>query len=459
MTPEELKNSILKKAFRGQLISQLPGDITYDSLGFDIEDPPFEIPRTWKWQTLGNCCEMYTGNSISAREKAAKYEGLSEGYDYIATKNVLFDQTIEYNNGVRIPLDSTFKRAYKGSVLLCVEGGSAGRKIGILDRDVCFGNKLCSFRAVKVLNTFLFYYLQSREFRIMFSDNMTGIIGGVGINKLRNILIPMPPLADQERIVAKIVEMLPFVDLYEEAWVRLENLNQRFPIDMQKSILQTAIQGKLVEQRLEEGTAKELYQQIQKEKQRLAKGGMIRRTKSLPKITEQEKPFQIPHTWEWTRFGEIISLTSGRDMKPAEYNDKGKGVPYITGASNIKGSQIIVNRWTESAKVLARKGDLLLTCKGTVGKTAILERREAHIARQIMAITGNGLNMKYIKYYLESQIGFLVSQAKSIIPGIERDNVRNLVFPLPPLAEQRRIVAKIEELFSLSSKLVYDNSH
>jgi type I restriction enzyme S subunit len=101
---------------------------------------------------------MYTGNSIAESEKSAKYAGLAEGYDYIATKDVSFEQKIEYDNGVRIPFDSTFKRAYKDSVLMCIEGGSAGRKIGILDRDVCFGNKLCMFRADKVLNTYLFYY-------------------------------------------------------------------------------------------------------------------------------------------------------------------------------------------------------------------------------------------------------------------------------------------------------------
>jgi len=218
------------------------------------------------------------------------------------------------------------------------------------------------------------------------------------------------------------------------------------PQDLKNSILQLAIQGKLVDQRPEEGTAEELYQQIQAEKQRLIKDGTIKKEIQLPEITEDEKPFDIPENWKWVKFGNIISLLSGQDMSPSEYNESKKGIPYITGASNIENSVIIVNRWTESAKAIARKGDLLLTCKGTVGKTAILFEDRVHIARQIMAITSIIVDTKYIKFFIECQVKSLKSQAKSMIPGIERISVINLTFPLPPLAEQKRIVAKIEEL-------------
>ena len=221
------------------------------------------------------------------------------------------------------------------------------------------------------------------------------------------------------------------------------------PQELKNSILQLAIQGKLVEQRPEEGTAQELYAQIQAEKQRLIKEGKIKKEKPLPEITEDEKPFEIPEGWMWVRFGHITNLLSGQDLKPTDYNDKKKGIPYITGASNITDAKVIINRWTENAKAIANKGDLLLTCKGTVGKTVILQEEKVHIARQIMAITSYKADINFIRFFIERQIGALKAQAKSIIPGIERKNILLLTFPLPPLAEQKRIVAKIEELLPL----------
>ena len=221
------------------------------------------------------------------------------------------------------------------------------------------------------------------------------------------------------------------------------------PQELKNSILQLAIQGKLVEQRPEEGTTQELYAQIQAEKQRLIKEGKIKKEKPLPEITEDEKPFEIPEGWMWVRFGHITNLLSGQDLKPTDYNDKKKGIPYITGASNITDAKVIINRWTENAKAIANKGDLLLTCKGTVGKTVILQEEKVHIARQIMAITSYKADINFIRFFIERQIGALKAQAKSIIPGIERKNILLLTFPLPPLAEQKRIVAKIEELLPL----------
>jgi type I restriction enzyme, S subunit len=218
------------------------------------------------------------------------------------------------------------------------------------------------------------------------------------------------------------------------------------PEELKNSILQMAIQGKLVEQRPEEGTAEELYRQIQIEKQKLIKAGTIKKEKPLPDITEDEKPFEIPESWKWVKFEQTINLVSGQDLLPSQYNDTGSGIPYITGASNIGESGILINRWTLSAKAIAKKGDLLITCKGTVGKTAILQEYRVHIARQVMAITPILVNTKFIEHFLQYQIEYLKSQAKSMIPGIERKTVLCLLLPLPPLAEQKRIVDRIEEL-------------
>lgn len=216
--------------------------------------------------------------------------------------------------------------------------------------------------------------------------------------------------------------------------------------DLKNSILQLAVQGKLVEQRAEEGTARELLEQIKLKKDQLIKDKKIKKSKPLPEITEDEIPFEIPESWEWVRLGNIIILQSGQDLQPAFYNSEEKGIPYLTGASNIEDGNIIINRWTESPKAIANQGDLLLTCKGTVGKTTILNLSEVHIARQIMGIRTLGASILYIKLFVESQITYLKSKAKSMIPGIERNNVLNLCIPVPPLEEQHRIVAKIEEI-------------
>ena len=221
------------------------------------------------------------------------------------------------------------------------------------------------------------------------------------------------------------------------------------PQELKNSILQLAIQGKLVEQRPEEGTAEELYKQIQAEKQALIKAGKLKKEKPLQKITEDEKPFEIPESWKWVRLSSVISLLSGSDLSPEKYNSQRKGIPYITGASNIDGNSLIINRWTDQPNNIAKKGDILLTCKGTVGKTTILAEEIVHVARQIMAITPYLIDTIFLRFFVESHVEGLKSKAKSMIPGIERENVLRLPFPLPPLAEQKRIVAKIEELLPL----------
>ena len=257
MTPEQLKYSILKFAFSGKLVASDTDAELPNIKVIDFEEEPFDIPESWIWSTLGNCCEMYTGNSISESVKKAKYTGITDGLDYIATKDVTFENSIIYDNGVRIPLSDGFRIAKTGSVLMCVEGGSAGRKIGITDRDVCFGNKLCMFNSTVIINKYIYYYLQSSEFKNSFSGNMSGIIGGVSIKKLKEIPIPVPPINEQNCIVKKIEELLSYVERYSVSHEKLEQFNTKFPEDMRKSILQYAIQGKLVEQRAEEGTGEE----------------------------------------------------------------------------------------------------------------------------------------------------------------------------------------------------------
>lgn len=235
--PLKMKKSLLQAAIQGQLTEQLPTDGDAKDLLKKIQaekaklikekkikaqpplppisddELPFAIPANWCWVRLDDICKMFTGNSISESEKNSKYRGQSDGLDFIATKDISLENVVTYDNGVKIPLPTELKKAQKNSVLMCLEGGSAGRKIAILDRAVCFGNKLCNFNAYLNFNRYLYYYLQSPAFRKIFSDQIVGIIGGVGINKLRNFLIPLPPLAEQERIVARLDELLPLCEI------------------------------------------------------------------------------------------------------------------------------------------------------------------------------------------------------------------------------------------------------
>ena len=234
---------------------------------------------------------------------------------------------------------------------------------------------------------------------------------------------------------------------------------------LKNSILQMAVQGKLVPQDPNDEPASVLLERIRAEKERLIKEKKIKREKNpsvifkgadntpYEKIGDEvrsladEVPFDIPDSWEWVRLGTVIELQSGQDMTPDKYNDCGKGIPYITGASNIENGNVLINRWTEYGRAFAYCGDILLTCKGTVGTMAVLQEPQVHIARQIMAIRPiSELYVPYIQLVLDTLVENLKAAAKSMIPGIAREDVLQSLFPVPPVSEQKRIVQKVSEL-------------
>jgi type I restriction enzyme S subunit len=163
-------------------------------------------------------CNIFNGNSINEVEKRQKYTGLDDGLNYIGTKDISFSGEINYENGVKIPHKAVnqFKIAHIGVPLLCIEGGSAGRKIGILSQNVCFGNKLCAFESEIINTRFLYYFLQSPEFQILFATSKSGLIGGVSINNIKVLSFALPPLAEQSRIVATTDLLLNQIDLLKQ---------------------------------------------------------------------------------------------------------------------------------------------------------------------------------------------------------------------------------------------------
>jgi type I restriction enzyme S subunit len=489
MKAQDLKNSILQLAIQGKLVEQREEEGTAKELLEKIEvekkrlikegkikkekkqlkisedEVLFDIPESWEWTRMSNVADMYTGNSIPKSVKDSKYSNVENGYDYIGTKDVGFDYTINYDNGIKIPFEEEkFRNSFKDSILMCIEGGSAGRKIGILDKTVCFGNKLCSFNLIYGEPRFLYYYLQSPLFFQAFRDEMTGIIGGVSITKLKGIIVPLPPLAEQKRIVAKIEELMPYVDQYDKAYTEVEELNKKFPEDMQKSILQYAIQGKLVEQRKEDGTAEELYQKIQEEKKKLIKEGKIKKTKPLPEITEDEIPFEIPENWKWVRLGDVsknihYGYTASAQEKgnckllritDIQYNSvKWETVPFC----NVKDKDFETYGLNNRDIMIARTG-------GTIGKTYIVESlndRAVFASYLIRIIPVENINEGFLKKFMESPLYWLQLKAGSMgtgQPNVNGTTLSRLLFPLPPLEEQNRIVEELDKVIPYTNQII-----
>ena len=230
----------------------------------------------------------------------------------------------------------------------------------------------------------------------------------------------------------------------------------RIASDLRQSVLQAAMQGKLTTQKTEDGDARDLLREIRAEKEKLVKEKKGKKEKPLAPLTDEEIPFGIPENWVWCRLGEIITLVSGQDFSPHQYSDTvQEGFPYITGASNFGNHSIIENRWTKTPRCIVSRGDLLLVCKGSgYGRVMICNLTSAHIARQIMGIRqNNNVDVQFILLFLESNFDILKRFGQGVIPGISRGDVLNMQFPLPPLPEQRRIVARVEALMKEIDKL------
>ena len=247
---------------------------------------------------------------------------------------------------------------------------------------------------------------------------------------------------------------------------------------LKNSILQWAIQGKLVPQDPNDEPASALLERIRAEKAKLVKEKKIKKDKNESiiyrgddnsyyekflatgevKCIDEEIPFEIPQGWEWCRMGNIIELLSGQDFLPEKYNSNNKGVPYITGASNINNGELVINRWTEYPSVIGKLGDLLIVCKGSgIGKMCFCNVKKIHIARQIQIIRvfSSFICFPYLKSVVDTNLSSVISNAQGVIPGISREHILNLIIPIPPFNTQQRIVEKLKLLQPLIQ--LFDN--
>lgn len=224
---------------------------------------------------------------------------------------------------------------------------------------------------------------------------------------------------------------------------------------LRRFIFDLAVRGKLVDQDPTDEPASTLLKRILSEKARLVEIGAIRKHPPLAEVTPEEIPFTSPSGWTPTRLGDVVHLISGQHLQPNEYsNEKHKGIPYITGPADFGPSGLIISRYALARKAIATDGQLLLTVKGAgVGKTATCDRSEVAISRQLMAMTAIAWSQRFLALITHRLAETLKKNARSLIPGISREDVDDFVLLLPPLSEQHRIVAKVDELMALCDRL------
>ena len=415
--------------------------------------------ESWNESKIEDVCELCTGNSISENVKKAKYMKVVEGRNYIGTKDLLFDHSFNYENGVKIPFDETsFRIANRGDILLCIEGGSAGRKIGILEEDVNYGNKLCRFSPNdKLNNRFLYFYIQSPLFQEQFSDSMTGIIGGVSIKKIKAITIKYPDIAKQKCIVEKVDELMARVADLEQSADALASLKKAFPDDIKASLLQAAMQGKLTKQLPEDGSAEDLLEEIKAEKEKLISEGKIKKQKPLAPITDDEIPFSIPENWRWARLYELAILNP---KNSADDNSDASFIPMTLVCDGYRNSHTYeAKKWGKIKKGFTHfaDGDI-----GIAKITPCFQNRKSVIFKNLINGIGSGttelsivrpfpaIDNAYLLWIFKSP-HFIENGIRSFTgtagqQRIDKDYIKKYLIPLPPLAEQKRIVERLDTL-------------
>lgn len=529
MTAQQLKNSILQMAVQGKLVPQDPNDepasvllerikaekealiksgkikkskksseifrgasrtLPYafcEQIGKEIRDIsdeiPFEIPDSWEWCRIDTIFQHNTGKALNS----SKSQGIK--MQYITISNLYWNK-FKLDKLKEMSFTENEVEKYtvtKGDLLVC-EGGDIGRSaIWNYDYPMRIQNHIHRIRPYLQINIYFFYY-------IFYFYKNAGLIGGKGIgiqglstNALGSLFIPLPPLAEQKRIVAKIEELLPFIEKYEQAETKLTALNKSFPEMLRKSILQEAVQGKLVPQNPDDEPASVLLEHIRSEKQELIKQGKIKKSKHESIIVTRDKipyeiingkerciadevPFEIPESWEWCRLTELSSvITKGSSPKwqGITYVDEKNGILFIT-SENIGKEKLLMNK----AKYVEKKfndmhstsilkfGDILTNIVGaSIGRTAIynLNSENSNINQAVCIIRLINLDFRmYIIKFLNSPIAFQMMTnncVDSARANLSLSSVSNFLIPLPPLAEQKRIVEKIEELMTFCEKL------
>lgn len=474
MTPQELRNSILQLAIQGKLVPQNPADGSAADLLREIqeqrerenaaaspkrsrraatetpapvspEEIPFDIPETWVFIKFSDICTLKDGEKKSG-----------ENFPYFEAK---------YLRGKIEPkIKKSGSYISANTRVILVDGENSGEVFQVKE-DGYMGS---TFKILSLSEKLSFEYvsrfLQFNQKKLR--DNKRGAaIPHLDRKIFFSLQFPLPPLAEQKRIVAKIEELMPLVDRYEKAWNARKALDKRFPEDLQKSLLQLAIQGKLVPQNPADGNAEDLFRQIQEQRNRenaAAPKRSRRASAGTPApVSPDEIPFDIPETWKWVRLGEIGRWASGTTPSRTNPDFYNGDIPWLkTGDLNdgiIKSTSEKISKLALekiSLRVNPPKSVLMAMYGATIGKLGILEI-EATTNQACCACTPlNGIYYKFLFFFLLANRKYFIKKGEGgAQPNISKEKIIRTLFPLPPLAEQKRIVAKLAELLPLCKKL------
>lgn len=481
MNAQDLKNSILQRAIEGKLVPQRKEEGTAKELLAEIraekarlikekkikkskplpeitdEEKPFDIPDSWEWVRLDDICKSISDGDHQAPPKS------ENGVPFLVISDVRSGK-LNFKNTRHVPVEyfktlSPERIPLKGDILFTVTGSYGIPVLINVDMEFCFQRHIALLKPM-IDYTFLSYILESPFIKTQCDAVATGTAQKtVGLKSLKSLLLPLPPLYEQGRIITKIEELQPDIDAYDKAQSKLQAIEQRFPDDMKKSLLQYAIEGKLVPQRKEEGTAKDLLAEIRAEKARLIKEKKIKKSKPLPAITDDEKLFDIPDSWEWLRLGDIATIVTGGTPSKSQPLYYGGEFPFYKPVDIQDNKylntpkEFLSTKGKEKAKFIP-KGSIAVNCIGNIGKSAILPH-DGTTNQQINSICYY-IYPDYLYWFCQSII--FISQLKKVssmttIPIVNKSKVEQCIIPLPPLAEQHRIVAKLEELLPLCQQL------
>lgn len=467
MTAQDLKNSILQLAVQGKLVPQNPADepasellkriraekvtachagiIKKDKKLPEIEETelPYDTPDTWEWLRLGQLCQLLDGVKMSG----VKYPYLEAKY----LRGKIEGTNIDRGKFVK-----------KGTMLILVDGENSG-EVFFASEDGYMGStfKVLYIPEAVYIPYVLYFLLLKKQ---LFRNRKTGAaIPHLNKELFFNLLFPVPPLAEQERIVAKIEELLPLVSEYDEVENRISALNAEFPDKLRKSILQQAVQGKLTERDPSDEPAIELLDRIRAEKAKLIAEGKIKKEKIIPVISEEDQLFDIPDTWTWTTIADTCTnIQYGTSEKSAP-----SGKVAVLRMGNLQGGKIDYSNlvYTSNDYDIERchleYNDLLFNrtnSKELVGKTAIYKAEiPAIYAGYLIRVTPIMIDSDYLNYVMQSHFfkKYCLAVKTDAIgqSNINAEKLKRFVFPLPPLAEQKRIVARVEELLAMCDAL------
>ena len=425
------------------------------------DEKTFDIPESWMWVRWGDLSEsiQYGYNApaqSTGRIKMVRISDIQEG-------KVLWE-TVPFCNIQEDEIPNYLLK--KNDILFARTGGTVGKSYLVKDvpnESIYAGYLIRTRYSESLCPEYMKYFMESS---LYWTQLKNGTIATAQPNcngkTLSKMVLPLPPLAEQKRIVAKIEELLPYIDRYEQAWSKLEQFNSRFPEDMKKSLLQYAIQGKLVEQRPEEGTAEELFTQIQEEKQRLIAEKKIKKEKPLPEITEDEKPFDIPESWKWVRLLDVCkTVADGDHQAPPQVPS---GIPFLVISNISKGNldfsntRYVTQEYFDSLAYdrIAESNDILFSVTGSYGIPVIVDCEQKFCFQRHIALIKGMININYLWLLLGSPV--VKAQCDKVATGTAQKTVglkslKSIVVPLPPLVEQKRIVEKLEQLLPLCERL------